>query len=87
MCNNHEDMCNNHEDTVHDWKFSCCLCCKNKPNDFNIMRRASVFRSFYYLSDDKAMEMAKSSYMTEFQVSLLNIELFSRGCAGMKFSL
>lgn len=72
----------NHENIVHNWDFSCCMCCKNKPNDFNIMRRATVFRSFYYLSDDEPMKMAKSSEMTDQQVH----RAFFRGCAGVKFS-
>lgn len=82
-------MCSNHEDIVHDWNFSCCMCCKNNPDDFNLMRRASVFKSYYHLSNDETIKMAKSKSksieMTDYQVSLLNIELFSRGCAGLKF--
>lgn len=50
------------------------------------MWRAAVFRSYYYLSDEEAIQRAKDSTMTDYQVTLLNMELFSRGCADLQYS-
>lgn len=75
----------NHSEEIHDWDFSCCMCCKNKPDDFKIMRRAAVFKSYYHLSDDEAIKMAKTSNMTDYEISGLNIKLLSRGCADLRF--
>jgi hypothetical protein len=82
MSDNH----NNHGQEIHNWDFSCCMCCKNNPNDFKIMWYASVFKAYYYLTEEQAIAMARTSNMTDYQISELNIRLLSRGCADVKFS-
>lgn len=55
-------------------------------SDYELMRHTLVLKSYFYLSDQQAEQLAKQCKYTEGEINRMNLELYRRGTADLQYS-